>query len=249
MWDSIVERVKLFPEFGFFRELFEAQQKTYERFEELMAGERQPLDKGVLMASIAFVSKTYRELYPIIERGAPEPIRSALGNLRKATSDDLLELLAVYYLDDRIPRAALQHLPDEALCRWFARAFLLPAAPQMLERTTGAAPDFSSPFRCPRCRHKPQLVVAESTLVCSMCFFEWTAPAKTCPACRSPEWQSVELDSRLPNVDLLVCPDCKAFLKRVKDGVPLVDELVTVELDDRARAQGWKKIEPNLLLR
>jgi formate dehydrogenase maturation protein FdhE len=249
MWESIIERASELaskfprPEFQFLARLFEAQQITHERFDELLAGEKRPLESGVLMASIAFVSKTYRELYPIIAR-APEPFPGALAQLRKATPDDLLELLTVYFLDDRIPQAALQHLPDAAQARWFARVFLQPAAPFMLERTL--APD-PQPFLCPRCKHRPQLL-SGSKFFCSLCFFEWAAPDRVCPACGKPEWQSVEIDSVLPLVEIVVCPDCKVYLKRVEGGVPLVDELFSTDLDDRARLEGWRKLEPNLLL-
>lgn len=251
MWESIIERASELaskfprPEFQFLAKLFEAQLITYERFDELLAGERRPLEPGVLMASLAFVSKTYRELFPIIDAG-PEPFRSALEPARRATPDDSLELLTIYYLDDRIPQAMLQRLPDPALCRWLARMFLQPAAPFMLERTQ--APD-PAPFRCPRCRHRPQLVLGRSNLACSLCLFEWAAPDRVCPSCGKNEWQSVEIDSMLPHVEIVVCPDCKTYLKRVEGGVPFVDEIFSIDLDDRALAEGWTKFEPNLLLR
>ncbi len=253
MYESILERSRDFPELAFLTELFDLHLRTYERFGELMMGEKQPLDDGVLMASIAYVTKGYRDLYPIVERSGPPILREALSKIRQATSDDILELLTIYYLHDGIPKAALMHLPEPALCRWFARAFIQPAAPRMLERTTGSVPTFErAPFRCPRCKHLPQLVLEGSTLSCSMCFFEWKAPANLCPMCRSAQWQSVELPSKLPHVELLVCPDCKAYLKRVHpapETVPWVEELASGDLDDRARAEGWNKIEPNLLLK
>jgi formate dehydrogenase maturation protein FdhE len=250
MWESIVERSKAYPELAFLHELFEMQSRVSERFEELMMGERHPLETGVLMASLAYLTKTYREIYPIIERSGPAKLKEALAQIRRATQDDMLELLTLYYLDDRIPQAALQHLPDAAVCRWFARMFVQPAAPKMLERTTGELPDFGrAPFRCPRCRHLPQYATDLSTLTCSMCLFGWKAPANLCPMCRSDQWRSVELPTRIANVELLVCPDCKAYLKRIQADVPYVEELASTDLDDRAAAQGWNKIEPNLLVR
>jgi formate dehydrogenase maturation protein FdhE len=235
MWERIVDESKKFPELAWLAELFDFQLGLYERMQELLMGERRPLEDGVLMATMAFVAKTGREVFPILERRAPQEVKETAARMRQAPSDDLLELLTIYYLDDRIPRGALQHVPQEGRCRQLARLFLQPAAPVMLERTVGQA--LSSEGLCPRCRHRPQWAQA-GAYGCSLCLYSWPVGPQ-CPSCSSSGWG--------PRGDLLSCSGCKSYLKVVQGEPALVLEMVSVDVDRRARAEGLVKLEPNLL--
>lgn len=114
---------------------------------------------------------------------------------------------------------------------------------------------------CPMCGGPPQVSVlreeghgAARSLVCSRCETEWRYKRVRCVACGEEEFRRLEYlqAPEWPHVRVAACRACGRYVKEVdlsKDGraVPVVDELATIPLDLVAAAEGYRKVEPNLI--
>ncbi len=142
---------------------------------------------------------------------------------------------------------------------FFGYAFLQPYAERVRQQlpATGDGSD----VLCPHCGHKPvagvlreQGLGGQRFLLCSLCLGEWEFRRLLCPSCgeQDPARLAVYTTEEFSQVRVESCESCRTYLKSVdltKDGhaVPLVDEIATAALDLWARAQGYRKLTPNLL--
>ncbi|MGH9852845.1 MAG: formate dehydrogenase accessory protein FdhE, partial [Blastocatellia bacterium] len=150
--------------------------------------------------------------------------------------------------------------------QFFAKAFLQPYAQWLIE--TGARTVDRNIERgvhcCPYCGGRPQLSFLRSaegaqesggrSLLCCLCLSAWLFRRVVCVNCgeerpaqlayfSAPEYQHVRIEA---------CDSCGHYLKgidltRLGLAVPLVDEVAAAPLDLWARAQGYTKIELNLI--
>jgi hypothetical protein len=100
---------------------------------------------------------------------------------------------------------------------------------------------------CPCCGGSPDLAVREAAarwLVCSRCDSRWRATTAGCLGCESTRPPTfVRVDAVDLGYDLLVCHACGRYLKeRAAEGMrsPLVERILTVELDAAAERRGLR---------
>jgi FdhE protein len=163
----------------------------------------------------------------------------------------------------------------ESVRRWLADEVQAPiddylaraASAPVLEALGAAAWPVVSPAdgRCPRCGGRPQLsLIGEASedlltpprrLLCCRCGQEWTHERLACPACgehatsKLPIYADAE---RLPHLRADGCESCRQYLitvdlRRDRDAVAVVDELVALPLDLHMQERGFAKIVPNLM--
>jgi len=164
---------------------------------------------------------------------------------------------------------------DESVRRWLADEtqapiddYLARAASTPVLEALGAAVWREAPpaeGRCPRCGGRPQLsVIGEASeelltpprrLQCCRCAEEWTYERMACPACgeRTTSKLPIYADAeRLPHLHADGCESCRQYvitidLRRDRDAVAVVDELVALPLDIHMQERGFAKIVPNLM--
>lgn len=225
----------------FYSRLLGFQADVHQRAEMLLQGEPQPLDTGTVMAALAFFARYWREYLPLWEG------RLNLEPFLKPTFDDLLELLAVFSLDDRIPRCVLVHGGNADAWRMLAKALMQPAAAVMYHVPTLRT---SAGGRCPRCKHWPcagSVAEGERWLHCSLCLFEWRWTGAGCVKCGAAT-QPIRLD-RFSWMAAEGCRGCGSYLKygdksARPECISFVDDLATRALDDAAA--GYTRVEPRL---
>ena len=150
---------------------------------------------------------------------------------------------------------------EGALLAFHSRAFLQPVA-EALAVGWPLPAEAGSAAQCPFCAWSPQVGILRDEpetkgrrlLVCSLCAIEWPAARIECPNCG--ESNSTKLlvheDAERPHLRIDECQSCSSYLKTVdlrRDGrgVPLVDDLASIELDLWAGDKGLSKVCPNLL--
>ncbi|HEY1678397.1 MAG TPA: formate dehydrogenase accessory protein FdhE [Candidatus Sulfotelmatobacter sp.] len=142
---------------------------------------------------------------------------------------------------------------------FFARACLQPLA-ENLQVQLPNDPGYTRNV-CPACGGLPQLAIERPggdaprrSLLCSLCFCEWSFPRGSCPACgvadeeklphyKSDEWKYIHVEA---------CDNCQNYLKVVDlamepNAVPLIDEAALAVLDVWATGLGYTKIIRNLI--
>ena len=143
---------------------------------------------------------------------------------------------------------------------FLARAFLQPHA--VFARTkSGAQWNGYSGSLCPFCGRKPAAAVlrprgdgGQRSLVCSFCLAEWEFGRILCAACGETDHHKLPIynASDFDYIRVDCCDTCRQYVKSVdltKNGLadPVVDEIAAAPLDLWARAQGYSKLELNLV--
>jgi len=154
-----------------------------------------------------------------------------------------------------------EHVDGEDNFYFYARAFLEPVITSIAQADSGQPTDWTQNF-CFICGGPPQVAVLRDlpdalgrrSLMCSICATEWRFQRLTCPHCGETEAGKLPVHTAesIAHVRVDACTTCSRYIKTVdlrKDGnaVPLVDELVTVELDIWAQEQGLTKLRANVL--
>ncbi|MEW5975848.1 MAG: formate dehydrogenase accessory protein FdhE [Acidobacteriota bacterium] len=183
-------------------------------------------------------------LLALVARHAPSPLAEHAQRMNEATCRQAME-------------DCLAKRDTTSLRSFFARVLLQPS------RFTGASGTWNSVTDltlCPQCGHWPQVggLRAQgdgraSSLVCSLCFYEWGFLRGRCPACGQAEqqrlgyYQAVEY----PHIEVMACDVCRRYLHlidltREPEAVFDMDEAAALPLDVWAREQGFSKLQPNL---
>jgi FdhE protein len=191
-------------------------------------------------------------LMNVVEEHGSQQLKQASESLAQASREDRLELLMSIW-QHHVESGQLQ--PEYA---FFARALLQPYAEYLAGKT--ALPEDMSASRCPFCGSLPQVSVlrpegdgGKRSLVCSLCFTEWTFRRQKCTNCGEEDKDKlpVFVAQDFDYVRLDACDTCHTYIKAIdmtKNGraVPVVDEIATVSLDLWAQEKNYQKSGPNL---
>ncbi len=217
----------------FYAEIARVQKSIYDALAEL-----RDLDTTLLIPH-------FELLLSVVRRIGPQPLAQAAGEL--AGTDRALQNLLID--PDLIPEIHV----------FFARAMLQPYTECLARRSDVSVEN--SPSTCPFCGEKPQVGVlreegdgGKRSLICSLCSTEWEFRRLVCPGCgeESTDKLPVYTASEFEYVRVEACESCHTYIKSVdltKNGlaVPVVDELATTPLNVWAEANGYTKLQLNLL--
>lgn len=146
------------------------------------------------------------------------------------------------------------------------RAFVIEAVLQPFAEAAARGsppPSETSPpsRRCPRCGARPAVAVlreaghgARRALVCGLCQTEWPVSRIGCAGCDEARFELLPVfhaDS-LEALRIDACDTCRVYVKTIDltrdaHAVPIVDDLASLALDLWARAEGYRRLRPNLL--
>ncbi len=198
----------------------------------------------------------------VVERVMPEIVRETLAAGPPALAASVRDRVAGGGLEESVRR----WLADEDLApvdEYLARAASAPVLEALGAAAWPAAQSVEG--RCPRCGGRPQLssigelsedlVTPPRRLLCCRCGEEWIHARMACPACgeRTTSKLPIYADAeRLPHVRADGCESCRQYvltidLRRDRDAVAVVDELVALPLDLHMQERGFAKIVPNLM--
>jgi formate dehydrogenase maturation protein FdhE len=168
--------------------------------------------------------------------------------------------------DAGVDRVLLTYWDAPTDRQFFAKAILQPYTQWLAD--SGIAPRrgvAGGPNRCPRCGGAPQLSILEPSgavsadgsgrkLLCATCLTPWPFRRVLCPGCGEEDESKLGYFQApaLPHQRVDACESCRHYVKTIDLGgsglaVPVVDEIAGVTLDVWARAQGYEKIELNLV--
>ena len=233
----------------FYGKLLSAQERVYE----YLRGRRGWLPSGLLEEDLEVLRAALPDLLRAVAAAGSPALAGEARLLLRAGGGEVDAMLLEQWRE-----------PSDA--RFFAKAFLQPYACRLAE--SGALPAGRDRERreslCPFCGGRPQVSFLQTTepgsegggrgLVCSTCLTAWPFRRVVCANCgeerpaklgyyQSPEYEHVRVEA---------CDTCKHYIKgvdltRTGLAVPLVDEVAAAALDVWARAQGYTKIELNLV--
>lgn len=198
----------------------------------------------------------------VAERVMPDVLEETLAAGPPALVESVRARAAAGGLDESVRR----WLADEAqapIDDYLARA----ASAPVLEALGPAAWTVTRPAegRCPGCGGRPQLsFIGEASedlltpprrLLCCRCGRAWTHERMACPACGERRTSTLPIYAdaeRLPHLRADGCESCRRYLiavdlRRDRDAVAVVDELVALPLDLHMQERGFAKIVPNLM--
>ena len=198
----------------------------------------------------------------VAEAVMPDIVQETLAAGPSALAASVRERAAAGGLDESV-RRWLAGEAQAAIDDYLARA----ASAPVLEALGAAVWPAAQPVegQCPRCGGRPQLsVIGEASeelltpprrLLCCRCGEEWTHERMACPACgeRTTSKLPIYADTeRLPHLRADGCESCRQYLitidlRRDRDAVAVVDELVALPLDLHMQERGFAKIVPNLM--
>lgn len=225
---------------SFYQQLARFQQQIYEA---LPAASEHEL--RVLLPYFSGLLKLVRDA------GSPA-LKAAAAALAEDSEDDRLSLLESIWQHQLESHALAGEYP------FFAQALLQPYAEFLADKTN--ADNQGTPALCPFCGSRPVVAVlrpegdgGKRSLVCSLCFTEWTYRRLVCPNCgeENKEKLPVFAAKEFENVRVDACDSCHTYLKSIdmtRDGnaVPVVDELATISLNLWAAENKYQKLRPNL---
>jgi FdhE protein len=190
----------------------------------------------------------------IVEETAPGKLQEAARILARGDEKSHFKILREFWDANRRENSG------DGAHDFFARAFLQPWASAVRER---AKSKWNGPtaYVCPFCKRKPGVGVlrplgdgGQRSLICSFCLGEWEFRRILCPGCGEgdPAKLPVYTAEELQHVRVEGCDSCKSYIKTVDFtksalGEPIVDEIASVPLDLWAQAQGYKKVQVNLI--
>ncbi len=232
----------------FYGRLLRAQKKIYDA----LRGRRDWLPSGRLQEDLPVIRTLLPDLLKTIENiGTPILIEEARA---------LLQLSAA-----ELNQMLLEQWRAPADGQFFTKAFLQPYARWLAELNLrpGNRNLEGGENRCPICAGKPQVscLVQENAadsggrdLICSTCLSAWPFRRVVCASCGEERpaklgcFQSLQYNY----VRVEACDTCGYYIKgidltRFGFAVPLVDEVAAAPLDLWAQAQGYQKIELNLV--
>jgi FdhE protein len=191
-------------------------------------------------------------LLELVDRAGSPALKNAAAALAEDSEDERLSLLDGIWQHQVESRALAGEYP------FFAQALLQPYAEFLADQTHSASD--GTPSLCPFCGSRPVVAVlrpegdgGKRSLVCSLCFTEWTFRRVVCPNCgeENKDKLPVYAAKEFENVRVEACDACRTYLKSIdmtKDGnaVPVVDELATISLNLWASENKYQKLRPNL---
>jgi FdhE protein len=225
---------------AFYQQLARFQKEIYERLPSAAQHEM-----SVLLPHFPGLLKLVRSA------GSPA-LKRAGEALAEDSEDDRLALLTGIWQHQVESQALAGEYP------FFGQALLQPYAEFLADKVN--VDGGGTPSLCPFCGSRPVVAVLRSegdggkrSLVCSLCFTEWTYRRLLCPGCgeenkdRLPVFAAKEFEY----VRVEACDTCRGYIKSIdmtKDGnaVPVVDELATVSLNLWAAENNYQKLRPNL---
>lgn len=248
-WDLRIERAGELSEkhaaaaelLSFYQQLARFQKSIYEQL-----SNTEDHDFAVLVRFLP-------DLLALIKRIGSAQLKAVADSLAQAGKDEWLELLtAVWQHHEEAEKLAPEYL-------FFAKVLLQPYA-ELLAKRSGRTQETASGSLCPFCGSKPQVAVlrpegdgGKRSLVCSLCFTEWTFRRLVCPNCGEEHKDKlpVFIADEFDYIRVDACDTCRAYLKSIdmtKNGraVPVVDELATVSLNLWAQEKSYHKLAPNL---
>ena len=194
------------------------------------------------------------EMLTCLERSAPPGLTAAIRTLRRFDASRWRT-----WLDESLTSGGSPS-PEDAAPRLVIEALLQPMAEVLSAgpRPSDAARDVN---RCPFCDCPPVVGVLREeghgmkrTLLCGRCLREWAFLRVVCPACGERGFADLPVFTveQIPGARIEACDRCHAYIKTIdlsKDGLamPVVDDIATVALDLWARAQGYVRLQQNLL--
>jgi FdhE protein len=236
---------------AFYERVVEFQREIYDRtqFHDVA-----PLgDRGELHGTLNLdeAARRFPELVTMVRKYGPPKLAEEAGRLHDTSGPKICRMLEQWL--------ATAEPPDDA-SSFFSRVLLQPQAERLIQGR-GVGRERVAGNKCPYCQSDPQLAVirpegdgGKRLLLCSFCQSEWEFRRILCPACGEED------NDRLPRysaegiaaVRVEACDTCKHYLKSVDmtvDGlaVPVVDEIAAAPLDLWAAAQGYRKIQLNLM--
>jgi FdhE protein len=195
----------------------------------------------------------FSPLLSLVKQSGSPALQQAADALEKETPLSRLELVQSIWQQEPESRDLA---PEFA---FFAKALLQPYAEFLSERTVAEETD-SGQVRCPFCASAPQFAVlrpegdgGKRSLVCSLCFKEWTFRRLVCPGCgeENKDKLPVFIAEDFNFIRVEACDTCHTYIKSfdlTKDGraVPVVDELASVSLNLWATEHKYQKLAANL---
>jgi FdhE protein len=202
---------------------------------------------------VSMLMQYFSPLLSLVKQFGSPVLHQAAEALEKETPQSRLELVQSIWQQEPESRDLA---PEFA---FFAKALLQPYAEFLSERTVAEETD-SGQVRCPFCASAPQFAVlrpegdgGKRSLVCSLCFKEWTFRRLVCPGCgeENKDKLPVFIAEDFNFIRVEACDTCHTYIKSfdlTKDGrvVPVVDELASVSLNLWAAEHKYQKLAPNL---
>ena len=191
-------------------------------------------------------------LLELVRAAGSPSLKTAAAALAEDSEDDRLGLLEAIWQHQVESGALAGEYP------FFAQALLQPYAEFLADQTDSN--NEGAPSLCPFCGSRPVVAVlrpegdgGKRSLVCSLCFTEWTFRRVVCPNCgeENKEHLPIFAAKEFDHVRVDACDTCHTYLKAIdmtKDGnaVPVVDELATISLNLWASENKYQKLRPNL---
>jgi FdhE protein len=244
----------------FYAKIAHFQKEFYEQLPKLWGkSPRVPADgnlRGPL--NLPILVGPFGKFLAVVESHGPRPLAAEAHRLAQGSDATWTELLAAFWSTGLIE--APEDSAADPLAEFVTRAFLMPYAEFVV---SGMLPPVLSMTvcRCPRCNALPLLGVLRQEgdggkrhLQCSFCSQEWGFRRILCAKCgeESEAKLPVYIAEQFPHIRVECCETCKHFLRTIdltKDGhaVPLVDDLAAIPLSLWADANGYKRIQANLL--
>lgn len=191
------------------------------------------------------------QLQALLDGLASQPLREALSELGSHPAK-WTELLS---------RFEEQSFDEDSPSRTFLAYLLMQPYAQHVTDKHKHEPEAASPH-CPVCRNRPLVSLlreynqgAKRSLFCSMCFTEWEFQRTRCTACGEEDHDKLPIykAEQVRQARIEACDTCMTYAKCIdlsRDGhaVPPADDLATLALDVWAHEQGYRRLQPNILL-
>jgi formate dehydrogenase maturation protein FdhE len=197
----------------------------------------------------------FRGYLSVIELHAPPALEDSARQMAMLPPESWIASLEAYW-----KHAGTYDQQVGAFAQFLPRAFLQPYA-EFRAALAPRAPLVGISRLCPVCGSRPLLGVLRQEgdggkrfLLCSFCSQEWEFRRILCPTCgeEAEDKLPVYIEEDTPHVRVEACDTCKFYLRTIdltKDGnaVPLVDDLAAIPHSLWAHAQGYWRLQPNLL--
>jgi len=244
----------------FYTKIAKFQKELYEQLPKLWGkSPRVPADGNLRgQLNLPILLAPFGKFLSVVESQGPGPLAAEAHRLAQGSEAAWAELLGAFWSSGLIE--APEDSAGDPLAEFVARAFLMPYAEFVV---SGMLPPVlpMTVCRCPRCNSLPLLGVLRQEgdggkryLQCSFCSQEWEFRRILCAQCGegSEVKLPVYIAEQFPHIRVECCETCKHFLRTIdltKDGhaVALVDDLAAIPLTLWADANGYKRIQSNLL--
>lgn len=193
----------------------------------------------------------FRDFTSVVARHGPAPLQRSAHELESDSDPAHLKLLQNFWA---------RREESAGVNDFFARAFLQPYAANLRARSVMQR-NGPAPYVCPLCNRKPGGGVlrplgdgGQRSLLCSFCLKEWEFRRIVCPGCGEEDHAKLPVYTaeEFQHVRVEACDSCRLYIKTVdmtKNGLaePVVDEIASPALDVWAQANGYSKLQANLM--